>query len=271
MDNGCFQIDDSFFDKFSGDTLNAVARKKVLASLSRRTWQGTALVTYQSAGKLLIVDHMRPDADRDRAIAIANGLAADGFNCTVLISSREPDGPDAMPSHPLSAPNVTIVAGQLDELSGFLGRFSARWEGPRGNANLAQPGPGGRENFDLVLDLDTPAFLQREVLPPGYYAPGADPEKLSSAVQEIAQATGAFGKPVIGSRSGGIPDAVKDGKTGFLINPEDHQQLAEILLRLARNKDLGIKLGRNGYNLAKRSTSDKIAERLLSIIERNGL
>jgi len=82
---------------------------------------------------------------------------------------------------------------------------------------------------------------------------------------------GAFGKPVIGSRSGGIPDAIKDGKTGFLINPEDHQQLAEILLRLAKNKDLGIKLGRNGYNLAKRSASDKIAERLLSIIERNGL
>lgn len=194
MDNSCFQIDDSFFDEFSGDTPNAVARKKALESLSRRTWQGTALVTYQSAGKILIVDHIRPDMERDRAITIANGLAAQGFNCTVLISGMGPDGPEAMPAHP--APHVTVVAGKLDELSGFLGRFSARLQGRRGDVNPAQPEPAGRENFDVVLDLNTPAFLQHEVLPPGYYNPGADPEKLPSALQKIAQTTGTFSKPV---------------------------------------------------------------------------
>ena len=122
MDNSCFQIDDSIFDKFSGVTLNARARKKVLESLARRTWQGTALVTYQSAGKILIVDHKRPDADRDRAITIANDLAAQGFNCTVLIRGLAPKGPDSISSLSRPAPDVTVIAGQLGELGGFLGR-----------------------------------------------------------------------------------------------------------------------------------------------------
>jgi len=189
MDNSCFQIDSSLCDRFSGDTVNAVARNKVLASLSRRTWQGTALVTYQSAGKLLIVERLRPDVDRERAVTIAANLAADGFNCTVLIDGIRTDELKAMSSRLSSAPTVTVVSGKLADLNGFLGRFTARHSPP-------QPGPAGAENFDVVLDLETPAFLQQEVLPPGYYAPGADPVTLQACLQEIAEAQGEFSKPV---------------------------------------------------------------------------
>lgn len=206
MDNSCFQIDDSIFDKFSGVTLNARARKKVLESLARRTWQGTALVTYQSAGKILIVDHIRPDADRDRAITIANDLAAQGFNCTVLIRGLAPKGPDSISSLSRPAPDVTVIAGQLGELGGFLGRFSATLEVLQGDAR--------RENFDLVLDLNTPAFLPHEVSPPGYYAPGADPEKLPATVQAIAQAQGTFSKPVYVKYQANICTHGSKGMTG---------------------------------------------------------
>lgn len=177
----CYQISDRLFDELTSDTINGVARKKALASVSQRKWGNTSLVSYQSVGKLLIIDQRGQDIDQDRAIKIANDLADDGFNTTVLISGNNLD---PLITQKLSKENVSVVADELSELSGFLGHFSV------------QLGLVGKDNFDLVLDLGTPAFLHYEVLPPGYYSVGDDPEKLRSTLQEILHMTGEFGKPV---------------------------------------------------------------------------
>ena len=42
----------------------------------------------------------------------------------------------------------------------------------------------------------------------------------------------ACGKPVIGARSGGIPDAIVDGETGLLVEPDDEAGLANALTAL---------------------------------------
>jgi len=54
---------------------------------------------------------------------------------------------------------------------------------------------------------------------------------------------GALGKPVIGGKSGGTSDAVVDGKTGFLINPENTELVKKKLLLLIRNPNLRKKMG----------------------------
>jgi ferredoxin/microcompartment protein CcmK/EutM len=182
--SNCYQISDCVFDKLSNETSNGAARKKALAPITQRKWGSTSLVSYQSAGKLLIIDQISQDISHDRAIMIANDLAADGFNTTVLISGNNPDAQDPLISQQLSTENVSVVAGESRQLSGFLGHF------------FVQPGIAGKDSFDLVLDLGTPACLQQEVLPPGYYAPGADPDKLRSALEIIPQMIGEFGKPV---------------------------------------------------------------------------
>lgn len=56
----------------------------------------------------------------------------------------------------------------------------------------------------------------------------------------------ACGKPVIGSRSGGISDAVIDGETGLLVEEDDSGQLAEAIVRLLNNPDLAHRLGEQG-------------------------
>jgi len=56
----------------------------------------------------------------------------------------------------------------------------------------------------------------------------------------------ALGKPVIGGRSGGTADAVKDGKTGFLIEPENHKELTKKILLLLNNKKIRDKMGKAG-------------------------
>src|SRR5262249_28770373 len=54
---------------------------------------------------------------------------------------------------------------------------------------------------------------------------------------------GAFGLPVIGSRSGGVPDAIIDGETGLLVEPDDAEGLARILVRLLTDRALATRLG----------------------------
>lgn len=53
-------------------------------------------------------------------------------------------------------------------------------------------------------------------------------------------------KPVIAGNSGGVSDAVEDGFSGLLVNPESVEDLVEAIVKLLNNKDLREKLGRDG-------------------------
>jgi len=51
----------------------------------------------------------------------------------------------------------------------------------------------------------------------------------------------AMGLPVVSCRSGGIPEAVKDGVTGLLVPEKDWRSLASHILSLLREPNLGCK------------------------------
>lgn len=54
----------------------------------------------------------------------------------------------------------------------------------------------------------------------------------------------ATGKPVIGSRVGGIPEWLTDGKTGFLVKPGDEEELSERILYLLSQPNLIKQMGK---------------------------
>jgi glycosyltransferase involved in cell wall biosynthesis len=56
----------------------------------------------------------------------------------------------------------------------------------------------------------------------------------------------ASGLPVVASRTGGIPEAVEDGVTGFLVPPEDADALAAAIERLIDDRALRLRLGEEG-------------------------
>ena len=56
----------------------------------------------------------------------------------------------------------------------------------------------------------------------------------------------AFGKPVIGGDVMGVPEAVVDGVTGFLVDPHDVDAIADRVIHLLRNPDEANRLGENG-------------------------
>ncbi len=65
----------------------------------------------------------------------------------------------------------------------------------------------------------------------------------------------AFGKPVIATKIGGIPEVVEDGKSGLLVPAEDEQALAQAILKLAGNKEMAEKMGAYALKLSQNKYS----------------
>ncbi len=85
---------------------------------------------------------------------------------------------------------------------------------------------------------------------------------------------GACGKVSIGGRSGGAFDAVEDGVTGFLVDPEDMDGIAHTIIRLLTEPELRSKLGENARRRAEKFFSwEKTAEALLMLdsVQRNNI
>jgi len=78
----------------------------------------------------------------------------------------------------------------------------------------------------------------------------------------------ACGKPVIGGRSGGVPEAVVDGETGLLVDGSSPAAVAEAVLRLLRNPDLARRLGRAGRErVCRELTWDHTGAQVKRLIE----
>jgi len=56
----------------------------------------------------------------------------------------------------------------------------------------------------------------------------------------------ACGKPVIGGKSGGVVDAIEDGVTGLLVDPQNINDISIALVRVLTNEEYSNKLGVNG-------------------------
>jgi glycosyltransferase involved in cell wall biosynthesis len=78
---------------------------------------------------------------------------------------------------------------------------------------------------------------------------------------------GAFGLPVIGTRTGGIPDAIRDGETGFLVEPDDVEGLANALQRLLTDPHLARQMGLANRQWAETLTWERYAEEQFQVYQ----
>lgn len=76
-------------------------------------------------------------------------------------------------------------------------------------------------------------------------------------------------RPVVGSKTGGIPEAVENGKSGILVEPKSPVELAEAMEELAKDSKLRHTMGKAGRAIVIRKFSqEKSAEQLLGLYEK---
>lgn len=73
----------------------------------------------------------------------------------------------------------------------------------------------------------------------------------------------ACSKPVIGAYSGGIPSAIIHGKTGLLVEEDNPKELSEAILRLYKNQELALELGKQGLQRVKTEANWKALSKQL--------
>lgn len=79
----------------------------------------------------------------------------------------------------------------------------------------------------------------------------------------------AAGCPVIASRVGGIPEYVKDGKSGILFKSGDYRELAEKISQLINDTKLRKKIINGGYKHAKSFDWNALAPQYISLYVKN--
>jgi phosphatidylinositol alpha-1,6-mannosyltransferase len=82
----------------------------------------------------------------------------------------------------------------------------------------------------------------------------------------------AHGRPVVAGNVGGAPDAVIDGETGLLVDPQSPPAVAEAIVRLLADRELAQRLGAAGRRRAQELSWPRVVERverlLLAQLER---
>jgi glycosyltransferase involved in cell wall biosynthesis len=102
----------------------------------------------------------------------------------------------------------------------------------------------GLQSNQVVLETMQQAdiFLQHSITDPNT----GDQEGLPVSILEAM----AQGLPVVSTREAGIPEAVEDGSTGFLVEPGGTEAMADRIVTLARDPDLRSRMGAAGWKRA---------------------
>ncbi|MEA2020604.1 MAG: glycosyltransferase [Patescibacteria group bacterium] len=178
---------------------------------------------------------------------------------------------------------VLLYVGRIEKEKG-LGKLL------RAVSNIKSQSAGWQTNFKLIIVGDGKYLGELKKLAgelgiadkviftgkvpyedvPKYYA-AADVFVLPSLRQEGLPMTlpeaMASGLPVVASKIGGIPNAVEDGKTGFLVEPGNVEELSEELIKVLKDDKLREHIGEEARGLAKEKFSqESMVKETISVI-----
>jgi glycosyltransferase involved in cell wall biosynthesis len=185
----------------------------------------------------------------------------------------------AEPPAPLPERPQALFVGVLEHYKG-IEELAAAWRlaAPRvPAARLLIVGSGSRAHVieSLVAELPDQTSWTR-TLTPEEVAAALDGSTVlvlpsrSEGMGRVVVEARCRGRAVVGTRVGGIPDLIRDGEQGLLVEPRDPAALADAIVRVLANRELATRLGsaarRNVEELAE--TPEKYAARLRSLVER---
>jgi spore coat protein SA len=221
------------------------------------------------------------DQERDRLGAgaarhwvIYNGVAAQAF---ANLREQPEQVRQARQAYGLGEAPTILFAGKLRESKGvgvLMNAMAGVWA-KLPNATLVLV--GGTEFGRGRTHRPTPFFqdLQKRILGaagrvvltgfippaqmPAAYLLGdlfVGPSQIEEGLGMVFLEASAAGLPIIATRRGGIPEVVRDGLNGLLLERHDDAgELAEKIIHLLQDRDLGQKLGRQGRQWVRENFS----------------
>ena len=184
---------------------------------------------------------------------------------------------ERVPVEPPTQP-VALFVGVLEPYKNIDGLADAwrRVSTTLPDAKLHVVGQGTREDVLAALLLERPDSVR--------WTPELDAHEVSQALDEasllvLPSRSEGMGRviiesfcrarPVVGTRVGGIPDLVDDGRNGLLVEPGSTGALAEAMVRLLGDGALARRLGKTAYESAKPwlQTPAQFASRTRALVE----
>jgi len=195
----------------------------------------------------------------------ASWRGADGVS---VLPNPAPDAGDAQPVALPAARPLVVFAGRLTAAKNLDVAVRAVERLPE--ATLIVIGDGEERQRLEGTAGDRVRFVgarpRSEVL--GFLA-AADVAVLPSAWENFPHAVVealAMGTPVVATRVGGVPEIVRDGQNGLLVEPGDDAGFASALERVVRDEDLRARLAAAAAASVERFSSDAIYGELEHIL-----
>jgi spore coat protein SA len=231
-----------------------------------------------------VLDRERDRLGRGAALhrVVYNGVAVESFQ---PLYDHGTEARGLRRQHDLGDEPTVLFAGKLRESKGvhlLLAAMEQVWqEAPRAVLVLVGGTEYGRgrtmRETDFLRQLRRQIAAARgRVVLTGFIPPAemprayllgdifAGPSQIEEGLGLVFLEAAAAGLPVIASRMGGIPEVVRDGETGWLLQEKDDpRELAAKITALLTDPDLRTGLGRRGREWVRANfTWEKIARQL---------
>lgn len=210
-------------------------------------WNDAFVAVAKSAGEYL-VEH--EDLPRERVVVIYNGVEPDKYNGENRAAARRTlDLPEDVPVivhvaalRPEKAHDVLLLAARMVVDKIPAARFLLVGDGDlRASIEKQRDALGLADEVQLLgRRSDIP-----EILAAGDIAVLCSHPMVETFPNSVLEAM-ASRRPVVCTNVGSISEQISDGVEGFLIEPGDHQALAERLISLIENPELRAQMGERG-------------------------
>lgn len=187
------------------------------------------------------------------------------------------DAENFKPIEGIKKENIVLFVGVFRETKGIdvIGKIAVEILRQRKDIKFAFVGPGGRHER-IIANLKTKfpenVLLEKKVsqeLLRVYYNKAKVvvlPSRYEAFGITLAEAQ-ACGTPVVATKVGGIPEVVRDGKTGFLVDYGEWDKMKELIENIVDNNRLRSKIGRNARAHAEKFGIKAIGKKHLELYE----